>query len=265
MEQLRIALTYPYVDRIYADSDMFEQKEETAQLKDMVALVHGAGKELYYKMPAVMREVSIQWYEKHLEELAQTGVNGFVAGSYEAFWMLKKLDSVKIIADSGLYAWNTAATDTLYEIGADEITLPIEANERELLGRKKPGGELIIYGYLPLMVSAQCVVKNTTGCRKKPGFTTMTDRYGKVFTVKNQCRDCYNVIYNTAPLSLLHQYPAVSKIDTSGYRISFTKENKEEMQRVMSYYEQGYLHQKRLDMENYLKDFTNGHFKRGVE
>ena len=93
----------------------------------------------------------------------------------------------------------------------------------------------------------------------------MTDRCGKIFTVKNQCRDCYNVIYNTSPLSLLHQYSAIEKLKIKGLRISFTIESGKQIAEVMSYYEQGFIRKEKTDMDRYLKDFTNGHFKRGVE
>lgn len=93
----------------------------------------------------------------------------------------------------------------------------------------------------------------------------MTDRYDKVFTVKNQCKDCYNIIYNTSPMSLLHQQKSVSDLKADGYRISFTREKESHIKEIMSYYEQAFIQKEKIDMEHYLKDFTNGHFKRGVE
>lgn len=274
-EQLHQVLQYPYVDRIYLDSGMFLQEQEISQLSKLADEIHHAEKQLWYVMPAIMRGNTVTWYEAHLKELVQTGMDGFVTGSYEGLQLVTSLLdkmkeqqqhlSCKVLADSSLYAWSKGAADVLRKAGADEITLPVEANERELSNRSYFGGELMIYGYLPLMVSAQCVVKNTEGCKKKPGLTSMTDRYGKVFTVKNQCRDCYNIIYNTSPQSLLHQQKSVSALQTSGYRISFVKESNKEIAQIMSYYEQSFLRKEKIDMERYLKEFTNGHFKRGVE
>ena len=42
--------------------------------------------------------------------------------------------------------------------GASRVTLPVELNAREL-SDAGVRGELIVYGYLPMMVSAQCVKK----------------------------------------------------------------------------------------------------------
>ena len=43
-------------------------------------------------------------------------------------------------------------------------TVPLELNEKELRHRENAGSEMIVYGRLPLMHSAQCVRKNTFGC-----------------------------------------------------------------------------------------------------
>lgn len=266
VEQCIQILAYPYVERIYIDSGAFDRAEGGRRLSQLVRQVHEAGKKLFYVMPPVMRGSTICWYQKHLPELMDTGIEGFVAGGFEALQLLREADCrSQIITDSSLYAWSGWSAAVLKQLGVHEITLPLEANERELRNRRISGGELIIYGYLPLMVSAQCVVKNTEGCRKKTGFTMMKDRYGKNFTVKNQCQDCVNILYNTSPLSLLHQAKAVMGLKTNGLRISFTKEDKEQVAEIMSWYQQGFLRKEAIDMERYLKDFTNGHFKRGVE
>ena len=69
--------------------------------------------------------------------------------------------------------------------------------------RRRVRGELIVYGYLPMMVSAQCVKKTMEGCTGRPEVLYLRDRKGKAFPVKNQCRFCFNTIYNESPLSLL--------------------------------------------------------------
>lgn len=265
--QCRQILEYPYVNRIYVDSGAFDGSREREQLKELVAESETAGKELYYILPPVLRGGTTARYEKELPGLVKTGLKGFVTGSYEGLGLLHSLlpKEVKILADSSLYAWNAQAEQELLRSGAKEITLPVEANRRELLGRRYDGGELLLYGYLPLMVSAQCLVKNTTGCTGGTGFTELTDRYGKTFFVKNQCRDCINILYNATPLSLLHQQGAVKELKAGGFRIFFTRESNRQIAKVMSFYERGFLRKEPLDKGGYLEEYTNGHFKRGAE
>lgn len=298
-EQCQCVLSYPYIDRIYIDSGAFERQTELVQLSQMAETVHQAGKKLFYSMPMILRGDIARWYEENRIEFLNTGIDGIVAGNYEALEMfggaknhltdsrlcrendLTDEDSrpFTVLADSSLYAWNRQAKTALTEVGADEVTLAVEENEGELRSRGFSGGELILYGYLPLMVSAQCLVKNASGiftekqggckkvagCSGKAGFTILTDRYGKHFPVKNQCKYCYNILYNTSPLSLLHQYGAVRKLTASGYRISFTRETEKQLRQVLAWYEQGFLRGETIDKERYLSDYTNGHFKRGAE
>ena len=265
--QCRQILQYPYVNRIYVDSGAFDGDREQKQLKELVAESETAGKELYYILPSVLRGGITERYEKELPGLVQAGLKGFVTGSYEGLGLLHSFlpGKVKILADSSLYAWNAQAAEELLRSGAEEITLPVEANRRELLHRRYDGGELLLYGYLPLMISAQCLVKNTAGCTGETGFTELTDRYGKTFFVKNQCRECTNILYNATPLSLLHLQEGVKELNAKGFRIFFTRESSREMERVMSFYERGFLRKEPLDKEGYLEEYTNGHFKRGAE
>ena len=95
---------------------------------------------------------------------------------------------------------NRSALAYYRQSGIENTTVPVELNYRELKSRGCAGEELVVYGYLPLMVSAQCVVKTVYGCKKCPGILTMTDRKGKAFGVRQVCSECYNLIYNSQPL-----------------------------------------------------------------
>ena len=91
----------------------------------------------------------------------------------------------------------------------------------------------------------------------------LEDRLGNVFPVRNQCRDCYNVVYNTSPLSLLHHYQDICRLQPAGARLSFTIEGAGEMEQVFGWYRKAILGG--IRQEQYGRGFTNGHWKRGVE
>ena len=88
--------------------------------------------------------------------------------------------------------------------------------------------ELMVYGYLPVMVSTQCLYASTKGCNKcKPGIFRMdylVDRIGKKFYVKTNCNSCYNIIYNGQCLSLLRQAEKIMELKPKGIRLDFTYE-----------------------------------------
>ena len=57
-----------------------------------------------------------------------------------------------------------------------DFTAPLELNSRELRELDIRNGELLVYGRIPVMVSAQCIERTTSGCSKKPGVRVLQDR-----------------------------------------------------------------------------------------
>src|SRR5699024_6500682 len=117
--------------------------------------------------------------------------------NYEQYQMLEEEGfDKKINLDHNLYVFNRYGKVFWNRLGISEFSAPEELNARELEDLGIRAGEMIIYGYLPVMISAQCVVKTAGRCTHSPGITFLTDRMGSRFPVKNQCTYCYNVIYN---------------------------------------------------------------------
>lgn len=110
-----------------------------------------------------------------------------------------------LILDHSLYSWNSAARDVFLQLAPERDTVPLELNRSELFARDNHHSEAMVYGYLPLMTSAQCVHANTEKCDRERGILYLKDRYGKYFPVKNNCTECYNTIYNTTPLMLFDE------------------------------------------------------------
>ena len=166
-----------------------------------------------------------------------------------------------VILDANLYTFNRRAGDfwkgqpkVLYE------TLPVELNYRELKERGCEGAEVIVYGHLPMMISAGCVYKSLKRCRKneqealKPeGYYRLKDRKNMKFAVKPVCRECYNVIYNSQPLSLLNMRGQVASLAPGSLRISFTMENAAQVKKVLDSFEKNY--RKNTAVEEFT-DFT---------
>ena len=112
---------------------------------------------------------------------------------------------------------------------ARDVSLELNRQEIKELGIED--GEMVLYGNLAVMISAQCVEKTTRGCRKKDGMTVLTDRYQNQFAVRNRCRECYNVIYNSAPLYLLDLKEEVRELAPKRVRLQFSVEDKKQTER----------------------------------
>lgn len=145
----------------------------------------------------------------------------------------------------------------------ESTTAPLELNHRELQDVGVENSELVIYGYLPMMVSAQCIQKTTEGCNKQKGTLTFKDRYQKSFTVKNHCDYCYNTIYNTAPLVLTDQKSEIESLNPKALRLNFTIEDRNRMKDILRLYEDVFV--KNIPGATPDIEFTRGHFKRGIK
>jgi len=177
-----------------------------------------------------------------------------------------------------MYTYNKEAKVFWNEMGITRFTAPVELNYQELRTLGIEDSDMIVYGFLPLMVSAQCLFESTEGCKrcKTVGNVTggnkaieqsytgfLTDRLGKNFYVQANCNGCYNIIYNGQTLSLLKQETEIRGLIPKNIRLDFSKETPEEMKLVITAFVNTYRYGKKPVVE--LTDYTTGHFKRGVE
>lgn len=64
---------------------------------------------------------------------------------------------------------------------------------------------MVVYGYLPMMVSAQCVQKNLNGCNHSYSLVRLKDRMGKYFPVKSYCTSVLQCDLQQPPLGLVKE------------------------------------------------------------
>ncbi|MDO4337597.1 MAG: DUF3656 domain-containing protein [Eubacteriales bacterium] len=230
-------------------------------------------KELYLALPHITRGDAPEGYFRQAEEWLSRGMAGFLVRNLEAFGLLKDMGYAGLcVLDHSMYTWNDEAAAFWQEEGILRNTVPLELNEKELRHRDNRDSELLIYGYLPLMVSAQCVRKNLSRCDRKEGKMFLKDRYDKVFTSQCVCCPwkmkttetpelCYNIIYNSIPYGLMREKRQVEALKIPSLRLAFTLESPSQAEQILKEFLEVYLHgQAPSDRE-----FTKGHFKRGAE
>ena len=257
-EQMEVILEEEAIGRIYADCTMFPHIWEKDSYVEWIIKVHAAGKEIYLVMPYIFRERTRKQYEAAYNRIFGAGWDGILIANYESFAFLKEHGYTgRIMTDYNLYEFNQESRKFWKEKGVFEFTAPVELTERELQDLRVKDGEVIVYGYLPMMISAGCIQKTTRGCLKKSGQTTITDRYRNPFVVKNECDYCYNILYNYVPLYLGDRMEEVYQIGPGRIRLMFTTERQQEVRQILSAYFEG----KELPEGTY----TRGHWKRGIK
>ena len=118
------------------------------------------------------------------------------------------------------------------------------------------------------MYSANCVRNTLESCTNdisgRDNIYRLTDRYKTDFSIIQNCLHCYNILYNTVPLSLHGQFEGIIKRNYSVLRLDFSIENEAQTKAVVEYY---LTCMKTPDKAEAFptKNFTNGHYKRGVE
>ncbi len=225
------------------------------------SLIHDAGKKFMLSFASIARK---GYYRRiSASDILNSGnVDGVITDNYEGLFFLKDIGyKGTVVSDIHLYAMNNEAALILKNSGVDRITLPLELNLKELAALKSYGHELVIYGKLPMMISAQCTMNTEKGCIHDNGISTITDRYGNVFDCVRNCNECLNTILNCVPLFLRPDDIRVLEVICS-YRIHFTTENRDEASRILDLYD-GIMRGVNKEIPDI--KHTLGHLKRGVE
>lgn len=288
-EQFAVALQFP-CRRIYIDSDLYVMQHERIlgymteqKARYAEAATTGDAPEYYLALPYILRAGDGAYMEQLIRFLDQEHtaadsdaggrlIGGFLVRNYEEAAFVRKLaDSYDIVPDAGLYCFN-AESVRFWAHYCREYTLPWELNRKEagkLADHAMRNGmrtAMIIYGRIPMMITANCIRKTAKQCHEiyqtEPNPQTMPiqrsrlqlkDRYGVIFPVEINCRHCYNIIYNSVPFSLHQQENVVKRIGVDVRRYDFTTETADECRRILTV------------GQSVDESYTTGHLKRGVE
>lgn len=249
--QLDALISYECFDVFYLDFDMYDRNTLIQQFADDVKCLTKLNKKVYLMMPTIFRADSSDYFVSIAKELDKVSFEGFVVKNYEELYLTENLfTGKKVILDHNMYTFNDVSKSAFFEHGVSGDTVPLELNSREIMHRNNIGSQMIVYGYYPLMTTANCVHKNTKGCDKKQKLIYLKDRYNKSFAVCNNCKECYNTIYNSLPTMLTKNISKLKEAGIRSFRYSFTIETPKQIKAVM---------------DDKVAEYTNGHYKRGVE
>lgn len=249
--QLDTLISYDCFDVFYLDFDMYDRNTLIQQFADDVKCLTKRNKKVYLMLPTILRADSSDYFVSIAKELDKVSFEGFVVKNYEELYLTENLfTGKKVILDHNMYTFNDVSKSAFFEHGVSGDTVPLELNSREIMHRNNIGSQMIVYGYYPLMTTANCVHKNTKGCDKKQKLIYLKDRYNKSFAVCNNCKECYNTIYNSLPTMLTKNIGKLKEAGIRSFRYSFTIETPKQIKAVM---------------DDKVAEYTNGHYKRGVE
>ena len=270
--------------RVYIEADcLYNAKQTTdSHVFELCKELLLKGCEPVIALPPILRKRDNQYLNTIWEIYKDKAdiFKGFLIRSMEGFGFLDYkgygLENDEVVyADAGFYIWNSQSMEALTShVNADTklsarisgFCLPYElkaSEQRQLLKKISSKNEVtvekVVYGRIPLMLAANCVVNTTSGCDRNSSDKVcyLTDRYNKKFPVLRNCTHCMNTIYNSLPLSLHQEYTKWT--DSVDFRVDFTIENEQETGRILQYF----LSEARGQTP--YAEYTTGHEKRGVE
>lgn len=232
-------------------------------LEEDVEFEREDGVQYFLAMPYIFRENTIKRYEKMYTEIEKK-YDGILIRNWESYAWLKRHEYQKEIrSDYNLYIFNRKTKEELRRLGIARGTASVELNDREQARIGIEEQVFIAYGYQPVMISAGCIQKTSASCDGKGGVLSISDRYQKKFAVRRYCRDCYNVMYNSAPLFLADKAEEVHALAPAELRLDFTTESSGQVKEICHAYTLAF--EKGCKTEPPMQDYTRGHFKRGVK
>ncbi len=275
------------IDRLFVDSNVFLSLD-----KDMKERLKKVSKEnsvrLYAALPYITRQESWDGRSEVLKvigALSESGFDGVLVRNLEQLSILRDNGyKMGLVLDYGVYIWNKeSALEILDFNNASEgfitegICSPYELSFREAKEMATAVRQTVklpisycVYGFLPMMVSAGCIKKTTTGCSGRlhelySENVSLIDRMNNTLKVTCNCRSCYNVIWNALPTSLHRNLERImgERIFDS-CRVDFTLERETRVREVLAYYDSRLKGEPAEDVfpEG---SYTTGHFKRGTE
>lgn len=164
---------------------------------------------------------------KRLEHLKRIGVRKALCSNLGAYSLAQKM-GFEVYGDFGLNIFNSESAQ-LFNSPILSFEATLEQTNR--IGAKDTG--IIGYGYLPLMLTRNCPIKNHLGCSRCTG--KLTDRKGFEFKVKCSPYPCVEVL-NPVPVYMGDRQ---KEIKTDFIHFYFTDESKNQVEQIINLFKTG--------------------------
>ena len=268
------------VSRIYVPSSAVTQ-EVRRRLEEGKKEEHFP--EIFLALPVIFRAETRNRLEQERTLLNSGLFSGVQTASPSGLvWLSENGWRGKTALDHRIYIWNRQSWEFWRE-DMDTYCAPLELNGRDIRALPAPGPgekgrkEILVYGRIPMMVTANCIRKTEGRCLRdvpeekrterrgregsSAGELFLIDRYQTAFPVITDCRFCYNLICNSVPLSLHGFLGEMAESKAAFIRLDFLEESGRETEKILRLFEEG-LSGKPVRADY---DFTTGHYRKGAQ
>ena len=205
--------------------------------------------ELIVEVPrGIVSETEVK---KRLCSAKEFGVRAAMCTTIGALSLIEEAKLIPVF-DFSMNLFSSAALASAEMLGSKAAVASFELSRAQLnrLYHGIPVG-LFAYGYFPLMLTRNCPVQSSVGCRNQSGECALIDRKNARFPVR--CRGGYSELYNSVPLWLADK---LDEFDFDFAVLYFTVESKRKCADVLHAYRTG---------QSPSGDFTRGLYYKGVD
>ena len=245
IEQLKAAADFSYIKSIAVPANLYNEAR---------GIFDG---DLYIYLPPILRA---EYTDISIPDTA----GGVIAASFDELGWLKDMGYPfeKVILDHRLYTFNNRSIQGFRALGLHRDCISYELSLKELKHRDNANSQMIVYSRIPMMITANCTIKNTVGCKKNNDTVTLVDRKNENHIIKCNCDYCYNTIYNSKKYIAFDLKDDLLGLGVREFRLDFTLEDYKETQEILRIYDSVFNNNQTVHIK---EDYTKGHLKRGVE
>lgn len=223
--------------------------KEICQNKNFITNLLNDGFKICVKVPKIVTDNEYNSFNSMLDVCKKIGVK------YALVSNIGMLDlDFEIIGDYSLNIYNSTSLSTMSNIKCQTLSFELKTSQIRDIS-KCMNTELLIYGYLPLMIFENCLIKNRTGaCSCEKEVTYLTDRKNEKFALMPEF-GCRNTLLNSKPLYVLDKFADFTSIGVNNFRLLFTIEDTKTVDNIYK----SHILNKKIDL-----DFTRGLYYRGT-
>ena len=273
------------VDRVVFGGESYSHEFITDDMyQKAVELAHGAGAEIVFNTPRIIRQSDVPAFHKWLENIAHSGADGISVHNIGTLYAVQQYTDIPVEADYSLISYNQETLKHLSELGAVRAVLSPELNftQIEALGKNTPLAlECMVEGNLELMVSEYCCTGSFLGDLHTGKCSAPCVRSGKKFFLKDR-KDvkfplvmdqyCHMHLLNGNRLSMLPHAMRFKAMNIASIRIDGRFMDEDSLSRAIKNYRKYMNYSQELsEVERAITDelegdrITRGHYFRGVE
>lgn len=234
LAQLEEVLRWPQIKRIY-----WEWQYNQALAHEALALCQAKEVPMYLAFPSIIKENTFKRFEADIKSWEGTGLTGYLVRTNGMYYVLKD-SSKEIVIDYNLNIMNHETINLWESLGVAGETVSAELTLDEIMPLEG-NLEKIVYGYIPVMTSQQCILRHTNNCQKKAKekkLYTIKDRKETPWAIQTDCQACVMQILSYQPIVV--KSSELQRIKNQmNVRLQFNKEDVSETRKVLSAYLEG--------------------------